>query len=712
MKASLSLIVGLFIAISSLSAKTFELVCPPDYYLSCGDDISNLSVFGEAYYWENNVKHSAGLSHVEYHLSSCNTGHITREWTVEDQYWNIYKCKQHIYISGGNFKASDITWPEDDLHLFGCDADVDPNSIPVEYQEPKWNYVTCSQVASSYTDQVFHFGQDCKKVLRHWTVIDWCSYKGGGTQGYFTHTQTIKISNDEPPLISCPKNIVVQATRCDSSYVSILDAAVEGESCSGSYIIKHNSIYADTIISPSGVYPIGKTKIRFSVEYACGSNINCETEIQVSEPGPVPYCLAELNVVLMGMDTDLDGAVDDGMVEVWAKDLDYGSYHPCNNQPLQISFSSDVTDMVRVFTCDDVGYNTVQMWVTDQKGNQSYCLVNVNVQNNAANIPDCVADVGARSIMSGTISSASEEVLENVIITAKDREPIYDYVTGVEEVIEYTIIDSFYNQGGLLIHIYDTDVVLDTVVIDSIRKINVHYFYTDENGQYATNAIPIGRDYEITAYKDGHMNEVNSTDLDLLSGHVYGRRTFANPYSYLAADVNEDKVVNIEDYNILKDLVNEEEDEWPHERQWLFYTTVGMEDMTNKPLLDDLSQMQMLTDITSHGNTVSFMGILKGDISKFEDEAAYDKMAEVDYRNSEEIEVFPNPFSEELLIKNKEESSLQIEIYNLNGKKVLSYNSSSHIIKVATVNELVAGTYMYRITKGGIEVQAGKLLKN
>ena len=97
----------------------------------------------------------------------------------------------------------------------------------------------------------------------------------------------------------------------------------------------------------------------------------------------------EIVTALMGVDTDFDGAVDNGMVELWAKDLNRGSYSKCVGGALRFSFSSDVNDMKRTFTCDDLGENQVKMWVTDATGEQSYCITTVTIQNNGANIPDC-----------------------------------------------------------------------------------------------------------------------------------------------------------------------------------------------------------------------------------------------------------------------------------------------------------------------------------
>jgi hypothetical protein len=616
-----------------------------------------------------------------------------------------------LYVQGGNFRYTDITWPLNDLHLFGCDVNTHPNNLPSEYAKPSWNYVSCSQIASSFSDQEFLFGPDCKKILRKWTVIDWCTYTGG-SKGIYTYTQTIKISRDEAPLLSCVKEISVQSNKCDSTFVTLSEIAIEGQSCTGDYVITHDYPHSVSVSNPSGMYPVGTTTVRYSVQYACGSEVVCQTVVKVNPPGPVPYCLADINVVLMPQDTDLDGIVDNGMVEIWAKDVNVGSYHPCNNNSLQFSFSSDVNDKVRVFTCDDVGFNTVQMWVTDNKGNQSYCLVNVNVQNNAGNIPNCIPDIGARSIVSGKAMDESNKPLSNVIITAKDRIPLYEYVTDVVESVEYVTIDSFYNQAGTLLYIYDTVVSVDTMVVDSFSRINVVNLYTNELGQFDSNAIPINRNYEFTAYLTDDMSHVTGTDLAVMANVIFGGGTFNNAYTYIAADINEDKVVDIEDYYLLKDLINGEEDEWPKERQWIFYNESEMEDMSSNPLDDNLPEIVKVPYLNGTGNTVNFMGILKGDLSRYEATINV-QSPEISTRSEliNDIDVFPNPFSDQLSISGPSGAEVHIEIYNLAGIKV--FETTQQTFSDINIDDAVLpnGTYMYRVAIGEQEIKTGKLFK-
>ncbi|MBK7787660.1 MAG: hypothetical protein IPJ54_03575 [Saprospiraceae bacterium] len=99
--------------------------------------------------------------------------------------------------------------------------------------------------------------------------------------------------------------------------------------------------------------------------------------------------MSNLSVALMGIDNNNDGINDEGMVQLWAKDLNWKSYSTCNNYPLRYSFSPDPNEMSKTFTCEHVGKSKVRMYVTDSRGNQTYCEVELDIQNNGANIKDC-----------------------------------------------------------------------------------------------------------------------------------------------------------------------------------------------------------------------------------------------------------------------------------------------------------------------------------
>ena len=403
-----SMFLFMFFSITSVFANgecvegddSFTLYCPDDITVSCSDEIWDLSIYGNATYYYNGGWYDAGTPVVNYYLNSCNSGYITQTWTVEDYNWNPYSCTRTISVigDGSYFNESNITWPQEHITLEGCYPSTHPSQLPPGWGYPTWynSGSSCgtSNIGVAFSDQTYTISSTCKKIVRKWQIIDWCQYNpnswyGGG--GIWTYYQFIKISQGDLPILICPDDITVNSNNCVNAYINVPPLWVEGETCGGDYDITNNSPYADyNGADISGTYPIGWHYVKYTVKYGCGSKKTCTRKIKVTDnKPPTPYCYYALAVPLMGVDNDGDGIFDDGMVEIWAKDLDKGSTASCNGGPLKFSFSSNVYDTFKTFTCADVGENVVQMWVTDYDGNQSYCLVTIDVQNNAANIPDC-----------------------------------------------------------------------------------------------------------------------------------------------------------------------------------------------------------------------------------------------------------------------------------------------------------------------------------
>ena len=84
-------------SINTKANYSFVLNCPPNKYITCTDDLYNLSRFGNATYTLGYMTFSAGMPVVTYYLNSCHSGYITRTWSVEDPYWNWQTCTQTIY---------------------------------------------------------------------------------------------------------------------------------------------------------------------------------------------------------------------------------------------------------------------------------------------------------------------------------------------------------------------------------------------------------------------------------------------------------------------------------------------------------------------------------------------------------------------------------------------------------------------------------------
>lgn len=540
------------------------LYCPGDKYVSCTANLNDLSQFGWAYVHDYSGTHYLYNPTVSHHLSGCNTGYITRTWSAYDPYSGTnHSCTQTIHLTGGqygSFDYHDIHWPQKDIELTGCNPNVNPYSGDTLLAPPTWNYVACSNVGVSYSDKVFYVNADCRKIVRTWKVVDWCQSAPYTGAGEWTYEQKIKIINSERPQFTCPDDVTVSSFNCVNAYVVIPALEVDLSSCGGYYSVVNNSTYADSQGADlSGTYPIGKHKVKLTVNYGCGHKRSCHVEIVVdNKKAPTPYCFHTLTTALMPVDTDADGRVDDGMVEIWAEDLDKGSFAHCGNGPVEFSFSADLDDKSRMFSCAHVGSNELDMWVTDKRGNQAYCSVNLVVQNNNANIPDC----GPRNYnnhpmtplaMSGSVMQLDNQPVADATIELVDMSrwmPRYR----VDSTYELTI-DSFVNSQGYVAYVHNAELVIDSVLVRPTDHPS-HMLYSDANGMYAADSVLAhNTSYMIRGLDAASSAALTLDDAHALLAHVIGLQPFKTPYAYIAADIDQDQDVDITDFRLLYQFV-------------------------------------------------------------------------------------------------------------------------------------------------------------
>src|SRR5690606_32550354 len=160
------------------------------------------------------------------------------------------------------------------------------------------------------------------------------------------------------------------------------------------------------IINASGEYPLGNHRIVYTFEDRCGNRTVREQLINLEScKAPVPVCINGLSADLMPIGNG------EGMVRIWAKDFDASSYHPCG-RPFTLSFSSNPNDIYRDFTCEhvDQGQVYVEIWATDQLGNQTYCETYIIITDNL----DACPGVGTpQGIVTGNVSTeTSDNVLD------------------------------------------------------------------------------------------------------------------------------------------------------------------------------------------------------------------------------------------------------------------------------------------------------------
>jgi hypothetical protein len=704
----------------------FSLNCPKDVTVSCYDEIWNLSIYGNATYTEGYKSYYAGTPVVNYFLNSCNAGYITRTWRVQDNMWRWHYCTQTIYVSSESSTAPYIKWPQD-IELTGCNPLNNPNQLPPGYNYPEWNTTGCGMYGKSYSDMLFTVNSQCKKIMRTWKVMDWCTSTSYGSTSY-KHVQFIYIVNNTPPVVDCPQDITIESANCQNAYLTVNALTVGQGTCGGDFEVTNNSPYATSKgANISGTYPIGTTKVTYSIRYGCGKTFYCNTNITVKNGSkPVPYCLGELITALMGVDTDKDGKVDNGMVEIWAKDLNKGSHSLCGNYPLKFSFSKDVNDNYRTFTCDQVGKNYVEIWVTDSKGAQNYCITEIDVQNNGANIPNCkptitppptpVTPVTNTKKLNGQIVSITDKPLEKAEIKLEYKDPVITYISKFD-TIETLLLDSFINASGYKLYRYNYGKKINESR-DTISTYITKSAISASDGKYKfdTTSLANKAAYVYATFRDSTHTLIDNNDVILLSKYLAGELTFGSFHQYLASDIDENGRIDHEDLNTLTAFVEKRITSLPGASQW--YLLDAMSTYTNPAdvLKGNLPLRIALDSITSNTADVNFVAVKKGNISVDPGSIKYDKETQLRiYHKKELVMVFkPNPYSDKVIlsISHIDGGAGTLTIADINGREVFKNNftcSNGSFESVIDLSALPHGVLFYRMLMGD-QVASGKLV--
>lgn len=597
--------------------------CPGPITVTCdfGYDSANLTAsFGDYNVSDNcgNIQAQDVIDVSE--LNQCNIGIAIRTISVGEPGAPDYSvCTQEITFQAidkfndgvEDFELdTDINWPEDVL-LQGCEdptgSEYLPANLPAGMQFPLFTEGACDLVGANYDDQIFPFnnpsGDACFKIVRSWTVIDWCQFitdaSGATTYPSWTYVQIIKVNDSEGPteiVTTGPESICTFDSECADgaielgasssdictnllnwSYTIFTDADNDGKFDDILVVNNVPQIFTGNgfnTIDASGTYPIGTHKVLYTFSDKCGnltskefvfSIVNCKT--------PTAYCHNGLAVDLM---EDENGG---GSVQMWATDLDAGSSHPCNYE-VYISFDSIVKSDIgnvdagngitinvnngRIFTCDELGDNFVDVWagVVTPEGNviQSYCTATLNVQDNMGVCPE-----GLGLKVEGNIATATDILLQNAEVQ----------LLGSELDLEMTNL----------------------------------------NGEYAFPLMPMGGTYSVSPLKnDDYVNGVSTLDLVMIQRHVLELEELTSPYKIIAADINNDEVISAGDLLQLRKLILGTISELPNNGSWRFIDANYVFADAADPFAENLPESYDIEVLNADMN-VDFVAIKVGDIN-------------------------------------------------------------------------------------------------
>ncbi|HLF62482.1 MAG TPA: T9SS type A sorting domain-containing protein [Saprospiraceae bacterium] len=344
----------------------------------------------------------------------CDSITILRTWTATDASGHTAQCVQTLTIEPLTLAA--LECPENYIGTCGQSAHPSVTGWPTIDGVP----ITEGGVCNIFVGYWDHELADCgngTKIIRSWTILDWC------TQEIEECQQIIKLTDDQAPVLTCPEDQTVGTNPwfCNADVNLLIPEAFD---LCGTPFTLTPSVSAGVLIHFGGYFyrvddlPLGTHTVTWTAEDACGNESSCSYEITVvDDVPPVPIC-DEHTVVALTTDDPLN----EGLTKIYATTFDDGSHDNCgpvtflarrmdscidfdwigpngeypnNDGGLPESIDRGLTFQEWVpFACCDAGQTImVELRVTDLYGNINSCMVEVLVQDKLPPFIICPPDI-------------------------------------------------------------------------------------------------------------------------------------------------------------------------------------------------------------------------------------------------------------------------------------------------------------------------------
>ena len=364
----------------------------------------------------------------------CTNGYavsILREWTAIDDQGFKDKCRQEIYVE--KYILKDVVFPSDYIREYSDDCDIFENVSPELTGYPTG--VFCPNMQFYYNDIVYKQCGAQRKLLRDWSVLDWCTGES------VTKGQIIKIIDNTPPIVECPADSVWYPQdwyRCITDvvldpyglYDSLTIIKVANE-CSLPLSVKVDYFKLRGGHNPGGLgdyYPVIMTedstfiienisesvRVRYCYSDDCGNQSTYTEEMPELIDSNLTSACCYFDVVIE--DQQAPTAICEGYTkvqltstgetEISAEVFDDSSYDPCNDiSHFEVKRENSSCPGYKEhgvkdwgpsvhFCCQDLGKTlTIRLRAIDHKGNYSECLGLVNVRSHATTQVECPDDI-------------------------------------------------------------------------------------------------------------------------------------------------------------------------------------------------------------------------------------------------------------------------------------------------------------------------------
>ena len=491
-----------------------DLYCPVNITVQCGQDLDSVLNSSRPQYSDNCSLVSLD-STIVYNLNGCGSGTITRMYTASESNGLSSTCTQVITVTPrpvfNGLDTNQLKWPSSKT-FYGCGSMIDTSMAGV----PIINEYQCDLVTTSYEDDVFAFsmGGVCSKIIRHWKVVNWCVYNKNlapiPTNGYYKYDQEIKLLDSVAPVLIVIPDITTDifSANCSMELVNIPSTSATdcGALLTSGYRFEID-LYNDGIIdrkglgnNASGLFPTGEHRIYYFAKDLCNKEGFSFFNLKVRDAKPP---LASVNY---GLSTNLIQMDAGCMVSIAASRFNVSSSDNCTPEDqLRFSFSINISDSLKTFTCADSGVVQLPIYVWDLNSNYSIVNTYIVVGDNL----NCCSTAGS-------------------FITAHTN-----------------------------ISIGHSNLGLEGVRIKQISQTNEESeSISNTNGIAELSCDPKCNKYELKLSKnDNFLLGISTADIIKIQKHILGVKYFEDPYEYIAADVDRNGRISASDISALRSLI-------------------------------------------------------------------------------------------------------------------------------------------------------------
>ena len=563
----------------------------------------------------------------------CGAGQIIRRFRAEDDQGNrsLGNCSQTIMIQSvidykllvpGDFEEE-------------CD-----NASPRDFEYEEY---ACDLFAINSEDLELPASAngECKKIIRTWTLINWCEYDGvsdpvsiprrdlnldgrpgdgeGGSNNPVTgvrhsathmydYAGTVLVLNDNP-LVVIPSGgyyiydqhiKIFDNTAPDVSYsgdTEFCGGDLDEDPCTGEVDIAptiddmctttdhrweltaFSSTFGNADFAGDGDLSGRYPLGTHTVRFYVSDECGNITEFDVTFE--IVDCKAPTPVCHNGLSIDVMPA--SGMVELWAIDFDASSFDYCHPLKFRINRVED-RNGDGFITADDYLNNVPQF---------------DSIQLTCANV--------------GTLTNVQLWVGEE----STDSQNNWDYCVTYVEVQDNNgacngprpTADAF---GAIKM---ENNVAVGKVEVN-LSGAASSMFETTDDGNYNFDNLFVGDDYSIAPYRnDDHTIGISTYDLVLISKHVLNVELLDSPYKIIAADVNRSNNVSTLDIVALRKIVLRVESEFANNTAWRFVDRDHIFSNPIKPWEGGIPEVVNYNNIEDVTNMANFVAIKIGDVS-------------------------------------------------------------------------------------------------